>query len=195
LTLAQAVAAIIGAIVGGVWIGIQIYSWLSRRPRLEATIRGGTYATDPRYFREVIRNASSVVYQGDSKTLKALSGLVEDITKERHPTGFGPEPNVFYEVVIKNRGSTTLQSVRLITSFVDSARIIRHAEPSELLLDLSGVKQQTISIGALGPGDEVTVHAWGQSMGIVYQFRLTHADGHGRIKGRDERVKSMIKDG
>ena len=143
------------AIVGFIWVLTQLYShWIVRRPRLVATIRYGLYATDPRHLTDVFRQTGSLVFQGKSEITERLRDWAERLIHQKDL--LGNEPDLLFDITIRNHGHSTLQSVRLISSsFLASARLIRPEVPDEVLLDFASRDHQTIVVGTLGPGDKV----------------------------------------
>jgi hypothetical protein len=165
-----------------IWAAIQIYSWVVGRARLIATVRYSLYTTDPRYVKHLLLSAASLAFQGETGAVNRLSNFADLVVRRDFTPVTGDhwqEGRAFFEISIRNQGNTTLESVRLTSTRISSARIIRPTATNELL-ELSG-EAQAIPIGTLVPGDEVTVHAWGQQLPSVRDFKLTHSKGRGRV--------------
>lgn len=158
-------------------------------------IRYGRYELDPTTLR-AIRAVGEVGFLPGSwklvlgeKSSESATASEKEIQRRLlswassiHPDPRGL-PGVLFELRIVNVGNTTLQNVRLNAAFLTCARILRNIASPEEISKLSGqLESQQILIGSLAPEDEVTVLAWGQSQRSAQTFRLTHAEGRGRIR-------------
>lgn len=164
------------AILGGMWVVVQVYSWVTTpTPDVVASIRGVEYRIPPPVqdslgtFRQLTRGNESDT--SGVSLLRLASSTFSDLDGSRR----------YWTVSITNEGSRAANEVTLRLPQECYAIITRDGENQRT--DLSTTK---LTLGQLLPQERINIEIWSLTRQYVWvsenAFTLTFAEGVGRLQ-------------
>lgn len=194
------------ALLGGVWVMLQIWSWVTEpKGDLEARVSMANIAYPPS-VDEVISSIRESINQDaiehalgrelivtldktdiSKEEIKLISSALAWELRDEFPRLELSEAlrlTGMYKIEVRNNGSSSVSAVRLKIPNFDMVEIIRDDKPPEFQEN-----RTLIQLGTIQPTESVILHSWSKMPVSSYRaedIRLTHDKGIGSISIRSD---------